>query len=36
MSTPEEITEAVTFLATTKAAYIQGHNLVVDGGYVVH
>jgi NAD(P)-dependent dehydrogenase (short-subunit alcohol dehydrogenase family) len=36
LGTPEEVAEAVTFLATTKAAYIQGHNLVVDGGYVVH
>lgn len=36
LGTPEEIADAVTFLATTKAAYIQGHNLVVDGGYVVH
>jgi len=33
--TPEEIAEAVTFLATTSATNIQGHNLVVDGGYVI-
>lgn len=36
LGAPEEVAEVVTFLATTKAAYIQGHNLVVDGGYVVH
>ena len=36
LGSPEEVAEAVTFLATTKAAYIQGHNLVVDGGYVIH
>jgi NAD(P)-dependent dehydrogenase (short-subunit alcohol dehydrogenase family) len=35
-STPEEIAEVVTFLATTKATNIQGHNLVVDGGYIIH
>jgi NAD(P)-dependent dehydrogenase (short-subunit alcohol dehydrogenase family) len=34
--TPEEIAETVTFLATTSATNIQGHNLVVDGGYVIH
>jgi hypothetical protein len=26
----------VRFLATTSASNIQGHNLVVDGGYVIH
>lgn len=35
-SDPEEIAEVVTFLATTGATNIQGHNLVVDGGYVIH
>lgn len=35
-SSPSEIAEAVTFLATTRAANIQGHNLIVDGGYVIH
>ena len=33
---PEEIAEVVTFLATTSATNIQGHNLVIDGGYVIH
>jgi NAD(P)-dependent dehydrogenase (short-subunit alcohol dehydrogenase family) len=36
LGTPEEIAAAVTFLATAQASYIHGHNLVVDGGYVVH
>jgi NAD(P)-dependent dehydrogenase (short-subunit alcohol dehydrogenase family) len=33
---PDEIAEVVRFLATTRASNIQGHNLVVDGGYVIH
>ncbi|MGE0612755.1 MAG: SDR family NAD(P)-dependent oxidoreductase [Hyphomicrobiales bacterium] len=33
---PREIAEVVTFLATTSATNIQGHNLIVDGGYVIH
>lgn len=32
----EEVAEAVAFLATTDGTYIQGHNLVIDGGYVIH
>ena len=36
LGTPEEIAAAVTFLASTQATYIQGHNLVIDGGYIVH
>ncbi|MGH8620134.1 MAG: SDR family NAD(P)-dependent oxidoreductase [Burkholderiales bacterium] len=32
----EEIADAVVFLATTDSTFIQGHNLVVDGGYVTH
>jgi NAD(P)-dependent dehydrogenase (short-subunit alcohol dehydrogenase family) len=32
---PDEIAEAVTFLAGTSATNIQGHNLVVDGGYII-
>jgi NAD(P)-dependent dehydrogenase (short-subunit alcohol dehydrogenase family) len=33
---PREIAESVAFLATVKGTYIQGHNLVVDGGYIIH
>lgn len=29
---PEEIAEAVVFLATTSATFLLGHNLIVDGG----
>jgi len=36
LGTPEEIAAAVTFLASTEATYIQGHNLVADGGYIIH
>ncbi|MCC6609268.1 MAG: SDR family oxidoreductase [Burkholderiales bacterium] len=35
LGTPEEVAEAVVFLASTAATYIQGHNLVVDGGYII-
>jgi NAD(P)-dependent dehydrogenase (short-subunit alcohol dehydrogenase family) len=36
LGTPEERAAAVTFLASGDTSYIQGHNLVVDGGYVIH
>lgn len=36
LGTPEEVAEAIVFLATTSARYIHGHNLVVDGGFVIH
>jgi len=32
----EEVAAAVAFLALTDATYIQGHNLVIDGGFVIH
>ena len=32
----DEIAEVVTFIAMTGATYMQGHNLVIDGGYVTH
>ena len=33
---PEEVAEAVVFLATCEGRFIQGHDLVVDGGYTIH
>jgi NAD(P)-dependent dehydrogenase (short-subunit alcohol dehydrogenase family) len=33
---PEDIAHAVAFLASDEARYINGHNLVVDGGTVAH
>ena len=33
---PAEVAEAVAFLASSEGTYIQGHNLVIDGGYVTH
>ena len=36
LGTPEEIAEVVTFLATTRATFMTGGNVVVDGGYVTH
>lgn len=35
MIEPEDITEAVVFLASERARMITGQNLVVDGGYVL-
>lgn len=34
--TPDEVAEAVVFLATSDGDFIQGHNLVIDGGYINH
>ncbi len=33
---PEEVAEAVLFLASTDATFVHGSNLVIDGGYIVH
>lgn len=33
---PEEIADAIVFLASTPASFIHGANLVIDGGYVAH
>jgi NAD(P)-dependent dehydrogenase (short-subunit alcohol dehydrogenase family) len=34
--TPEDVAEAIAFLATSEGTYIQGHDLVIDGGYIIH
>lgn len=31
---PEEVAEAILFLASERSRYVHGHNLVVDGGYL--
>ena len=36
MAEPEQIADAVLFLASSEAGYILGHNLVVDGGIIIH
>jgi NAD(P)-dependent dehydrogenase (short-subunit alcohol dehydrogenase family) len=36
MGRPQEVAEAIVFLATTEGSYIHGHDLVVDGGYIIH
>ena len=33
---PEEVAQAILFLASTAATYVHGSNLVIDGGYVIH
>lgn len=32
---PTEVAEAVVFLATSEGRFIQGHDLVIDGGYII-
>ena len=33
---PGEIAELVLFLATTPATFLQGANVMIDGGYTIH
>ena len=33
--TPEEVAGAVVFLASPAGGFVNGHNLVVDGGTVI-
>ena len=32
LADPEEVADAVAFLASASASYVNGHTLVVDGG----
>jgi gluconate 5-dehydrogenase len=36
LGAPVEVAEAIAFLATCEGSFIQGHDLLVDGGYVIH
>lgn len=36
MGTPDEVANAVLFLCSSDASFIQGHALVVDGGYTIN
>ncbi|KAJ0164811.1 2-(R)-hydroxypropyl-CoM dehydrogenase [Colletotrichum tanaceti] len=36
MGTPEEVANAVLFLCSSQASFVQGHALVVDGGYTIN
>lgn len=36
MGTPKEVADAVLFLSSSQASFIQGHALVVDGGYTIN
>ena len=35
MGKPREVADAVLFLCSIRASFIQGHALVVDGGYTI-
>lgn len=36
MGTPEEVADTVVFLCSPLASFVQGHALVVDGGYTIN
>ena len=36
MGRPDEVADAVLFLCSSQASFIQGHALVVDGGYTIN
>jgi len=35
MGKPSEIADCALFLASAKASFVQGHAMVVDGGYII-
>jgi NAD(P)-dependent dehydrogenase (short-subunit alcohol dehydrogenase family) len=36
MGAPGEVADCALFLCSTKASFVQGHAMVVDGGYVIN
>lgn len=36
MGKPEEVANAILFLLSSDASFVQGHALVVDGGYTIN
>ena len=36
MGKPEEIADAALFLCSSRASFVQGHAMVVDGGYIIN
>jgi NAD(P)-dependent dehydrogenase (short-subunit alcohol dehydrogenase family) len=36
MGTPEEVADAVLFLCSAQSSFVQGHALIVDGGYTIN
>lgn len=36
MGTTQEVADCALFLCSTKASFVQGHAMVVDGGYVIN
>lgn len=36
MGTVSEIADCALFLASTQASFVQGHAMVVDGGYIIN
>lgn len=35
MGQPSEVADAVLFICSTQASFVQGHAMVVDGGYIM-
>jgi glucose 1-dehydrogenase len=34
LGTPDDVARAVLFLASEEASFVNGHNLLVDGGWM--